>query len=288
MLLINQLNNVLHRLFNYVFFNFTSIILHVTLSNGYCCTDNIVNYKPLPINVAIKNPERGFYIHTETPTPLDLNTLNEYKTQNITLILRLFYLNEFLTSPISSKYLKSIQYDLDIVRTAGLKAIVRFAYSKDNNSSQKLNWDASKSQILFHLSQLKQIFVAYEDVIVVVQTGFVGVWGEWFYTNNFGHPEQNTIDNKNRKEVVESLLDKLPSSRFIQFRTPLIKTTMYGSNALKQTEAFKQTNKARIGFHNDCFLSDYNDSGAYVNINEDNPYLEQETRFTPMGGETWY
>ena len=40
--------------------------------------------------------------------------------------------------------------------------------------------DATKEWMLKHIAQLKPIFTEYEDVIDVVQAGFIGVWGECF------------------------------------------------------------------------------------------------------------
>ena len=38
--------------------------------------------------------------------------------------------------------------------------------------------DATKDQILTHIDQLAPIFRDYDDVIDVVQVGFIGVWGK--------------------------------------------------------------------------------------------------------------
>src|SRR5689334_22074628 len=63
----------------------------------------------------IPNPERGFYKHTETNSGsysfLNESTLRSYRAQGITLILRLFYLNDFVSKPISEQYLASMRQD---------------------------------------------------------------------------------------------------------------------------------------------------------------------------------
>ncbi|WP_268919071.1 DUF4832 domain-containing protein [Paractinoplanes lichenicola] len=50
---------------------------------------------------------------------------------------------------------------------------------------------------------------------------------------------------------------------------------MYGTGAV-----------ARIGHHNDCFLASPDDFGTYENPAVEYPYLQQDTRTNPMGGET--
>lgn len=237
----------------------------------------------------IANPERGFYRHEGTHSsdydPLNQNSLTNFRTNNkITLILRLFYLEGFINAPISSQYLQNMQNDFAKVRAAGLKCVVRFAYSDDYDSGTPQ--DATKAQILAHIAQLKPILTANADIIAVVQAGFIGTWGEWYYTSNFGM-NPSTSDFNNRREVVESLLNALPTNRFVQIRTPKLKRSLFNVNsALTQAQAFQSTSLARTGHHNDCFLASSTDEGTYSNVATDYPYLEQETRFTPMGGET--
>lgn len=238
-------------------------------------------------SIAINNPERGFYRHTETHsanyTNLDQTTLNGYRSNNTTLILRVFYLENFRTSPISSAYLSAMQADFNKIRNAGLKCIVRFAYSDNDAAGQR---DASKAQILAHILQVKPILTTNVDVISVMQAGFIGSWGEWYYTDSFGMSPTAT-DYANRKEVVDGILSALPASRMVQMRTPSLKQKTYNStSALAQSQAYNGTNIARLGHHNDCFLASATDFGTYNNTTSEYTYLEQETKFTAMGGET--
>ncbi len=239
-------------------------------------------------STAFANPERGFYKHTETHSasyaPLSQSVLNGYRqNENITLILRVFYLEDFIASPISSTYLSNMQQDFAKVRNAGLKCIVRFAYSDDNDNG--LPQDATKSQVLAHISQLTPILQSNIDVIPVAQAGFVGAWGEWYYTTNFGMNPTPT-DYQNRKDVVNALLAALPN-RMVQIRTPKLKmNTMNSTAAIASSQAFTNSALARVGHHNDCFLASSSDYGTYSNTSVEYPYLEQETKYLPMGGET--
>ena len=261
----------------------TFIVLLLTYF-GNAQTTSTVNYTP--ITTAINNPERGFYRHTEAHstgyTGLDQNTLNGYKSSNTTLILRVFYLENFINAPISSSYLSSMQSDFNKIRTAGIKCIVRFAYSDNINGAL----DASKTQILAHIQQLKPLLTANVDVISSMQAGFIGSWGEWYYTDYFGM-NPSASDYANRREVVDAILSALPSSRMVQLRTPTLKQKTYTTTtALTQSQAFSGSNIARLGHHNDCFLASSTDFGTYNNVSSEYPYLQQETKFTAMGGET--
>ena len=254
------------------------------VSTAFAQNTTVVNYK---VNTAtIPNPERGFYKHTETTAtkyiPLDEEELISYRVKNnTTLLLRIFYIEKFLNTPIDKTYLNAIKADFVTIRKAGLKCIVRFAYSRTTEGQR----DANKKQMLQHIAQLKPIFEANADVIALVQAGFIGTWGEWFYTTNFGM-KPTAVDYANRKDIMEALLAAVPKTRMVQFRTPFLKQKIYQLNPVSKEEAYKETAVARTGHFNDCFLSDETDNGTFSNVGVEFPYLEAETKYVPMGGET--
>lgn len=247
------------------------------------------NYQPEESNFA--NPERGLYHHTEvhsnTYNFLNESTLRGYReNESITQILRVFYLEKFVKSPISEEYLNNMRRDFEMVRQAGVKAIIRFAYTTSMSSPYG---DATPEIVQMHISQLKPVLRENADVIAVMQTGFVGAWGEWYYTDHFAGYTPSDIKDSHweaRKNVVLSLLDALPSDRMIQIRTPGYKMKMFESDPLSEETAFTGSDLSRIGHHNDCFVASSSDYGTYVNQEVEKPFLEQETRFTAMGGET--
>lgn len=233
------------------------------------------------------NPERGFYHHEETDgtSPLSQSQLTSYRTsESVSLILRLFYLDAFRSGSISASYLASMTTDFTRLRAAGLKAVVRFAYT---SSMDKPYGDATKARVLAHIAQLAPILQANADVIATVQAGLVGAWGEWYYTDNFG--DQGSISAaqlSDRKAVVDALLAALPPNRTVQLRTPSFKKSFYGSSALSASEAFATSARARVGHHNDCFLASADDEGTYGNVASDKAFLATDNLYVPQGGET--
>lgn len=274
-------------------------------------------YRPASASELFPNPERGFYSHTETHsnryTSLrrgdlqNLGTANDpdafRRNRSISLILRLFYLDDFVRRDITNRYLLNMEDDFGQVRGAGLKAIVRFAYTNTLRFAPGTKWppippygDADGSQVKRHLEQLKQVLRSHSDVIAVVQAGFIGVWGEWYYTDHFVAAPNNPgsvtpVDYIHRRDILDPLLDVMPISRMVQVRTPLNKQQMYGTAvALNSAEAYTNINRSRIGYHNDCFLASDTDMGTYsqdpATRNQEKAYLEAETNYLPMGGET--
>lgn len=235
-----------------------------------------VNY--ISTNELFPNPERGFYKYTDSKgTPaLSEQTLRSYRQKQISLIYRLYYLKDFKNAPISDAFLSQIKQDMEVARKAGIKMILRFAYSLAMDEP-----DAPLAVILQHLDQIKPILQEDKDVIAVLQAGFIGSWGEWYYTTN------NLNNDAARKAILDKILEVLPTDRTVQVRTPNYKRNYIGvKTAIKAEDAFSGRVVARIGHHNDCFMASVDDYGTYTDVAVDKSYLNAEGLYLPIGGET--
>lgn len=272
------------------------------------------------------NPERGFYRFTQTFSSnyslLNQTTLQNFRTVNqtptnasftvrSTLIQRLVILDAFKSIPLSNALLNNLQTDLDIIRAAGLKVILRFFYPNPDMGCVSPYGDAAPSVVLQHIGQLKPIFHRNKDIIATVQMGFIGCWGEQYYSaeSNFG--DLSLSDDYNvplakwqvRTQVLDSLLSVVPRERMVQVRFPHFKQKLTnGLNAPSNTapmmlsEAYNDSKKSRTGFHNDCFLAPYNDQGTYnyypigvsgtTDTTQLKPYMATDATYTVVGGET--
>lgn len=242
-------------------------------------TTVVVNYEP--DDSIFPNPERGFYKYSDCNLGTGTNLLNaatlkSYRDRGISLIFRYFYLKNFKSSPISQKALDDLDKDMATIRQSGMKCVMRFAYSSAMNEP-----DAPLVIIQEHLDQLKPYLEKNADVIAVLQAGFIGSWGEWYYTTN------GLNNSGNRYMVLKKLLESLPARRMVQVRTPQYKREFFQrSTNLKVEEAFTPQDVARVGFHNDCFLASATDYGTYQNVEVDKAYLNKECLYVPIGGET--
>ena len=258
-------------------------------------------------NTIFPNPERGFYLHTEKHLSESdtcclykhstaLNNMDTHRSaDNGSLVLIVYYLDNYRTTEkLPSKIFEGFKKDMATLREKGMKCILRFAYTqttykyKEGDKTIESAEDATLNIALSHLSQYKEYLQKNADVIYVVQAGFVGAWGEWYYTDNFGN--KGSEINSKRKTLVDSLLSIVPSDRYVQLRTPLFKTSYLeyknlNSSALTKEEAYKNTPKARLGHHNDAFLYGPKNMGTYNDTATQKPYLAKETLYVPMGGE---
>ena len=269
-----------------LFFSLFAISVTVVLSA------ESVTYTPDNTTI-FKNPERGYTeelsrIVSESSPNVVKNNLdaNWGGTNQMTLAMVLYNFNKFKAQDLPDKVLAGFDEDMQILRNSGVKCVLRFAYTE--RESDKV--DATPDWVERHLEQLKPHLVANADVIYVVEAGFVGVWGEWYYTKNYGNESQHM--NANRRRVVDALLLNVPKDRFVLFRYPMIKTEYFGDNTpLTSLEAFSGSDRARMGCHNDAFLNDWGDMGTYASDDEsDDPkvrqYVATETMYVPNGGET--
>ncbi len=307
------------------------ILLATSIVLSSCSTSKKIIYKETKADIV--NPERGFYIPSGTKAshfiPLNAEVLKGYRQTpqqlskasykvQVSLIYRGYELDSFKDKPISEEFLNNLQKDFNSVREAGLKMIIRFAYTneaKGGNCNDEYKicppyGDAPVQIVFHHIEQLKPLLQKNADVIAVMQEGFIGIWGENYFTDYFGDASENGVGKltdsgwQKRNELLKRLLNALPKDRMIQVRTPQIKQKIiYGSSAavnstpLNLSKAYNETDEARIGFHNDCFLSSPDDYGTYYDYGSSSQprqpanevlrkYIEEDTRFTAVGGET--
>lgn len=242
-----------------------------------------VNYQGDSSNFA--NPERGFYfahvMSGSDPKVIDSTNIQRMKDEKISIFKRIYNLNTFKGSSISSSYLDWIQRDLDVVRSNGLKVSIRFSYNFNDGSTS----DAPLSRVLGHIDQLGPVLRRNADIIAFLDAGFIGKYGEWHSSTN------GLTSSSSKRQILERLLSAVPSNRMVVLRYARDKKEIYGSSALGEGSAFRGSNQARVGHKNDCFLASTDDQGTYWpldsgSLNSQKNYLSQENLFVPQSGET--
>jgi len=229
-----------------------------------------------PSDGIILNPERGFYATTNL---VDVQDLSGLRGSGVTLVHSYVRLDDYRTADIPSSLLTQATAGFAQARHAGVKVILRFAYNFGPYPDSEP--DAPKAWVIKHIGELQPLIAANADVIAVVQAGFIGAWGEWHTsTNDLTAPDT-------RQEILETLLDAVPASRSVQLRYPAYKRAIYGE-PLTAATAFDGSRAARVGHHNDCFVSSDTGVGTYPDDQIDfyRDYLATDTAFVPMGGET--
>ena len=264
--------------------------LSLTLLTACCCDNKEVvsqvsNHTPLTLdpsthktitlqtsNAVILNPERG--THDSLLLTRESN-LEWFAQRGHRLFTDNLDLSSYRESQIPNEYLEKVRTGLTAARQAGLKMIFRASYNQRIGGK-----DATLDVMLMHIEQFRPIFEDYQDVISVVQAGFVGAWGEW-------HNSTNITQAEDLISVRNALLDAVPDTRMVQFRYPRDIISWY-PEALNASQAFTKTRQSRIGTHNDCFIADINDTGTYTTgkIEEEKVYQASMAPYVAVGGET--
>ncbi len=257
--------------------NFIIAVCLLQIFSALAQESNFVTKTYIASDKIIINPERGFRFAAELDETSSFSTY--YEAMGVSLVHAYVRLDDYREQDLPRDFLDDLQTGFDSLRGSGVKVVLRFAYNFGPYPDSEP--DAGKEQLLRHIEQLTPILQKNADVIAWLQAGFIGAWGEW-------HTSTNGLDNlADKQEILFALLDALPEDRIVQVRYPSDIIEMFP----EPLRSFGESNQARVGFHNDCFLSSETDVGTYeksgeLTIERDQAYLANLGRFTPTGGET--
>lgn len=191
------------------------------------------------------NPGRGFRLEVavdveeqrDNPTQELIHLSDKYASDSVSLAQSYFYLTYTIGQELSKKHFEAMQCYFNQLQELGKKAVLRFAYEKD--FAGRVPVGPTLEQALAHLEQLKPFLEKNKDLILVVQAGVIGAWGEW-------HSSVHGLENS--KEAMTAILEKLlavvPADKQVQVRVPDYK------NLIKdKPELYK-----RLSFHDDFIV----------------------------------
>jgi Domain of unknown function (DUF4832)/Domain of unknown function (DUF4874) len=266
--------------------------------------------------IGLRNPERGFrtegkiadQLGSKLGLPASLTGLigpgysddawiydaRKFEPFGLTLVQGYCYLDQFTDRPISKQKLAALESNLNLLRHNGLKVVLRFAYEGVDGQHDV---GPTPDRILSHLDQLEPVIRRNVDVIHVLQAGLVGIWGEWHCS---AHNIQE--DPLALSRIMKRLLQALPRSRMTQVRKPdykrwvLSEAPLRPFSKLDSATAFNGSPVARIGLHNDGFLSGKNNDGFtwpeppyYANPgNPEFDYFTDESPYLANDGELYW
>lgn len=234
------------------------------------------------------NPERGFYIYSNLHE-LD-SDIGSRRDEGYTLVWGRVYMQAYRDVPfLPQSFLAAVESGFTIARDQGMKVIVRGSYGFRGPGGDYTSYqDPSRRNIENHIEQLAPIFAAHADVIALFEAGFVGPWGEW-------HTTEIAENYDLGREMLFHILDHTPANRLVLVRYPYLKQQIFkqtggGFAVVDAGNAYSGERVARVGHHNDCFLSSPIDVGTYergeMTRAEEVAYLASETLYTAFGGET--
>jgi hypothetical protein len=223
-------------------------------STGETVIDTSYSSDPNP---ALKNPERGMYFgglpssgefHTIVPEWLYLDTVcNTSLTWNGH--------NQSGTSPVLNAYATKLVN----ARNAGVKVLFRPRYDTpgDNYPSAACGTfhASTKTMQLNHIDAVAKMLGDFRDVIAYIQMGYLGRWGEWNTSGYSSSTAPLLYSYTDRSEIVDRVLLKYGEEgvqTHAELRWPVFAKEVIDRNA-----------SAKVGLHNDCFMTTSSDMGTY-------------------------
>ena len=219
----------------------------------------------------LQNPDRGFrmeinvYVEelenlAEDPVKQLRHYTDYYAADKPTLAQTYFYLKKFNGTPVIPQgAIDHIQANFDYARQKKISLLVRFTYQDDMGPNAG---EAPLDIMLAHMKYLKPLLEKNKDVLHVVQSGFLGAWGEW---------HSNTLDI-DKTALLRGIIEMAPADKQIQMRLPAFK------NLIPKTDPAYN----RLGFENDSLFGEAAggtggvDPGTvpWQQITEESPFLQ--------------
>ncbi len=251
--------------------------------------DTTIHFHPITSEgdrALLHNPDRGFRMETwcnpgnqaddnqrvhEDPADMLREQAAYYAPESPRLAQAYFYLTNYKNTPIIPEYgINRIQRYFDTARELKIKLLVRFAYQGDGDGTG----EAADDIMLQHMQQLKPLLEKNRDVIHLVQSGFLGAWGEW-------HSYKKEHD---RLRLLRGIAEMAPDGLFLQIRLPKYKNILAPDDPLY----------SRIGFNIDSLFGYVEPDQMGLGTDGVDPGLPdwmqvtQESPYVPVDGELYW
>lgn len=168
-------------------------------------------------------------------------------------------------APLSEAALESLRATLRALRQSGQGVIIRSSY--DDNTGKHPEPEPSPELMEQHLRQLGAVYGEFADVIVCLELGTLGHWGEMHGTPSC------TQENINR--MLDTLLAATPETLTVNVRTPQHvagwlglepQSPLDGHSAAYLAAMKEKPHARRVGMFNDGYLGSDSDLGSFNRV----------------------
>ncbi len=239
----------------------------------------------------LRNPKRGFYniyffrITDEEVNYRQLVEASYEKDTDTSITLIEINLQEYREGEISKAGLSNIDTLFHALKKTGKQLIVRFLYDWDGENEKYE--PESLDVIETHIDQLKRIINQHSDQIFILQSLFVGNWGEMNGTRY--------SSNEEFRKLALRLAEGTDPSLYLAVRMP---AQWRGITRLREPskENLAQDGlAARLSLYNDGMLGNESDYGTYgtketggggrLRREDELAFQNELCRYVPNGGE---
>ena len=179
---------------------------------------------------------------------------------------------------LDSAFFESLHKIFENCRNNGATIALRFRYDANGKSNPE---PKTFDQVLKHISQIKEngILEEYKDILMFVESGFVGAWGEQ-HSGKYTSLEY-------KAQLLDTLLNVVPDNIPVTVRTPNIiaKWLNISEDKLDTYISEKGSKESRVGLFNDGYMGSDSDLGTYRYRENSVNFFYNQMRYTYFGGE---
>ena len=229
----------------------------------------------------VENPGIGFYTPMYVHYLTSGNEVNTYTDHLVHMRLDLSQFsgryNKVRDMELTRDMLEAFEGTLENLEKHQCNAIIRFAY--DPWFRGGATYEPSMEMILRHLEQLGEVMTRHEEVVISVECGIFGKWGEMHGSK--------ACTQENFNQVIDQWLKVLPDGIPISVRTPGYYCGWLGidRSSLPEYITVSGQKEYRVGIYNDGYLGSDTDWGTYENREAEIAWLSEQAKHTVFGGE---
>lgn len=196
------------------------------------------------------------------------------------------------TNADTGEYTEGTDYDLDESFFEGLKGTLENCRKNGSTVGLRFRYDANGKtkpepatfeKVLDHINQIGNsgLLEEYEDILMYVESGFVGAWGEQ-------HSGKYTSTDY-KAQVLDAMLKIVPKSVAVTVRTPdtFCKWARITTSELSTYTSEENPDAARVGLYNDGYMGSDTDLGTFINPKRADSieWMKKQMLHTYYGGE---
>lgn len=222
---------------------------------------------------ALDNPARGYYIQVQAG---EYDRYEAMEEDGIRLALLAFDIKKYAGLDIPEDKLDTLRLNLEEARKHHINIVFRAAYGFWGDCEEP----AAKEGFAGHIRQISQVINDYRDIVISVQAGLLGPYGEWHHGSYLSEDKGAEESNREIRLYILSEWEKnLDPSIPVAVRRPRFIREALSEGILH----------GRLGYHNDGLLGSDSDLGTYddpeYNRDEELQWMDKELASQVNGGE---
>ncbi len=181
---------------------------------------------------------------------------------------------------LNAQTLSAIRNTFETARKLGVQCIPRFSYAWDDYVGTE---PSDINMIVRHIEQLSEILNEYKDIVIGIEGGMIGPWGE-MHSSAYAKKESANI-------IIGAWIENLDESIPVLLRNPTMVVNYVqrlGTALIKDIPFGKDHLAYRIGMYNDGYLGtdgDYGTWGSGLTRAQGVQFLNNQGKVAPYGGE---